>query len=179
MKTSERKSAIYLPLSLPSLRALNTHLLGGLGATHLVQATMLAFQYTSLLFLMVPIVTPSTVWFHLLAHLQNQDEHDCVICFENEVIAALVPCGHNSSAWNVPTRSVKRTTSCPVCQTAVTQAIQITLTKCIYIYINTSYLYSGLRKGMGIMVPPVNFPNEFFMTVIRLYWIRLKLLVNL
>ncbi|XP_054843286.1 RNA-binding E3 ubiquitin-protein ligase MEX3C [Eublepharis macularius] len=53
-------------------------------------------------------------------------KHDCVICFENEVIAALVPCGHNLFCMECANKICeKETPSCPVCQTAVTQAIQI------------------------------------------------------
>ncbi|XP_043938079.1 RNA-binding E3 ubiquitin-protein ligase MEX3C [Protopterus annectens] len=51
---------------------------------------------------------------------------DCVICFENEVIAALVPCGHNLFCMECANRICEKETSlCPVCQTVVTQAIQI------------------------------------------------------
>ncbi|XP_026570826.1 RNA-binding E3 ubiquitin-protein ligase MEX3C [Pseudonaja textilis] len=53
-------------------------------------------------------------------------KHDCVICFENEVIAALVPCGHNLFCMECANKICeKEAPSCPVCQTAVTQAIQI------------------------------------------------------
>ncbi|XP_068419595.1 RNA-binding E3 ubiquitin-protein ligase MEX3C [Eschrichtius robustus] len=57
---------------------------------------------------------------------ESRRKHDCVICFENEVIAALVPCGHNLFCMECANKICeKRTPSCPVCQTAVTQAIQI------------------------------------------------------
>ncbi|XP_053148699.1 RNA-binding E3 ubiquitin-protein ligase MEX3C [Hemicordylus capensis] len=53
-------------------------------------------------------------------------KHDCVICFENEVIAALVPCGHNLFCMECANKICeKEAPTCPVCQTAVTQAIQI------------------------------------------------------
>ncbi|XP_061470609.1 RNA-binding E3 ubiquitin-protein ligase MEX3C [Rhineura floridana] len=53
-------------------------------------------------------------------------KHDCVICFENEVIAALVPCGHNLFCMECANKICeKEAPMCPVCQTAVTQAIQI------------------------------------------------------
>ncbi|KAL4694196.1 hypothetical protein H8959_013461 [Pygathrix nigripes] len=57
---------------------------------------------------------------------ESRRKHDCVICFENEVIAALVPCGHNLFCMECANKICeKRTPSCPVCQTAITQAIQI------------------------------------------------------
>ncbi|NWH75359.1 MEX3C ligase, partial [Piaya cayana] len=57
---------------------------------------------------------------------ESRLKHDCVICFENEVIAALVPCGHNLFCMECANRICeKKIPSCPVCQTAVTQAIQI------------------------------------------------------
>ncbi|XP_008934716.1 PREDICTED: LOW QUALITY PROTEIN: RNA-binding E3 ubiquitin-protein ligase MEX3C-like, partial [Merops nubicus] len=53
-------------------------------------------------------------------------KHDCVICFESEVVAALVPCGHNLFCMECATQICeKEPPACPVCQTAVTQAIQI------------------------------------------------------
>ncbi|NXG75555.1 MEX3C ligase, partial [Baryphthengus martii] len=57
---------------------------------------------------------------------ESRRKHDCVICFESEVIAALVPCGHNLFCMECANKICeKETPSCPVCQTAVTQAIQI------------------------------------------------------
>ncbi|NXO90327.1 MEX3C ligase, partial [Certhia brachydactyla] len=53
-------------------------------------------------------------------------KHDCVICFESEATAALVPCGHNLFCLQCASRICDRdAATCPVCQTAVTQAIQI------------------------------------------------------
>ncbi|NXY63046.1 MEX3C ligase, partial [Callaeas wilsoni] len=53
-------------------------------------------------------------------------KHDCVICFESEAVAALVPCGHNLFCLECANRICDRDApACPVCQTAVTQAIQI------------------------------------------------------
>ncbi|NXF28301.1 MEX3C ligase, partial [Rhodinocichla rosea] len=52
--------------------------------------------------------------------------HDCVLCFDGEATAALVPCGHNlfcpQCAGQICARDAP---ACPVCQAAVTQAIQI------------------------------------------------------
>ncbi|XP_071585814.1 RNA-binding E3 ubiquitin-protein ligase MEX3C-like [Heliangelus exortis] len=57
---------------------------------------------------------------------ESRRKHDCVICFESEVIAALVPCGHNLFCMECANKICeKETPSCPVCQTPVTQAIQI------------------------------------------------------
>ncbi|NWR62822.1 MEX3C ligase, partial [Bucorvus abyssinicus] len=57
---------------------------------------------------------------------ESRRKHDCVICFESEVIAALVPCGHNLFCMECANKICeKQPPSCPVCQTAVTQAIQI------------------------------------------------------
>ncbi|KAM7023694.1 RNA-binding E3 ubiquitin-protein ligase MEX3C [Acridotheres tristis] len=52
--------------------------------------------------------------------------HDCVLCLEGEAGAALVPCGH--SLFCVPCASRicdGDAPACPVCQSAVTQAIRI------------------------------------------------------
>ncbi|XP_041315504.1 RNA-binding E3 ubiquitin-protein ligase MEX3C-like, partial [Pyrgilauda ruficollis] len=52
--------------------------------------------------------------------------HDCVICFESEATAALVPCGHNLFCLQCAGQICARDTpACPMCQTAVTQAIHI------------------------------------------------------
>ncbi|NWR81251.1 MEX3C ligase, partial [Centropus unirufus] len=57
---------------------------------------------------------------------ESRRKHDCVICFESEVIAALVPCGHNLFCMQCANKICQtKMPSCPVCQTAVTQAIQI------------------------------------------------------
>ncbi|NXE43987.1 MEX3C ligase, partial [Ptilorrhoa leucosticta] len=53
-------------------------------------------------------------------------KHDCVICFESEAVAALVPCGHNLFCLECAGRICGGDApACPVCQAAVTQAIQI------------------------------------------------------
>ncbi|XP_069483082.1 RNA-binding E3 ubiquitin-protein ligase MEX3C [Ambystoma mexicanum] len=57
---------------------------------------------------------------------ESRRKHDCVICFENEVIAALVPCGHNLFCMECAKKICeKEMPLCPVCQASVTQAIQI------------------------------------------------------
>ncbi|XP_078054110.1 RNA-binding E3 ubiquitin-protein ligase MEX3C-like [Mustelus asterias] len=53
-------------------------------------------------------------------------KRDCVVCFESEVIAALVPCGHNHFCMECANRICdKGEPKCPVCNTPVTQAIRI------------------------------------------------------
>ncbi|XP_067839715.1 RNA-binding E3 ubiquitin-protein ligase MEX3C [Heptranchias perlo] len=53
-------------------------------------------------------------------------KRDCVVCFESEVIAALVPCGHNHFCMECANRICdKEEPKCPVCNTPVTQAIRI------------------------------------------------------
>jgi RNA-binding protein MEX3 len=48
------------------------------------------------------------------------------VCFESEVIAALVPCGHNLFCMECANRICQRNEPrCPVCQASVTQAIRI------------------------------------------------------
>ncbi|MEE6457854.1 hypothetical protein FKM82_000070 [Ascaphus truei] len=57
---------------------------------------------------------------------ETRRKHDCVICFDNEVIAALVPCGHNLFCMECANKICeKEIPLCPVCQTTVNQAIQI------------------------------------------------------
>ncbi|XP_041270889.1 RNA-binding E3 ubiquitin-protein ligase MEX3C-like [Onychostruthus taczanowskii] len=51
--------------------------------------------------------------------------HDCVVCFDGEAAAALVPCGHNLFCLRCAGRICARDApACPVCRTAVTQAIR-------------------------------------------------------
>ncbi|XP_077027525.1 RNA-binding E3 ubiquitin-protein ligase MEX3C-like [Agelaius phoeniceus] len=52
--------------------------------------------------------------------------HDCVLCLDGQATAALVPCGHNLFCPQCAARICARDApACPVCQAAVTQAIQI------------------------------------------------------
>ncbi|XP_061740305.1 RNA-binding protein MEX3B [Nerophis ophidion] len=56
----------------------------------------------------------------------RKGSRDCSVCFECEVIAALVPCGHNLFCMECANRICERSNpKCPVCQTSVTQAIRI------------------------------------------------------
>ncbi|XP_013930865.1 PREDICTED: RNA-binding protein MEX3B, partial [Thamnophis sirtalis] len=58
--------------------------------------------------------------------LRRKGSRDCSVCFESEVIAALVPCGHNLFCMECANRICeKNEPQCPVCHSAVTQAIRI------------------------------------------------------
>uniref|UniRef100_A0A670KKC8 Mex-3 RNA binding family member D n=1 Tax=Podarcis muralis TaxID=64176 RepID=A0A670KKC8_PODMU len=51
---------------------------------------------------------------------------ECMVCFESEVIAALVPCGHNLFCMECAMRICSRSDpECPACHTPATQAIHI------------------------------------------------------
>uniref|UniRef100_A0ACB8G8H0 RNA-binding protein mex3a n=1 Tax=Sphaerodactylus townsendi TaxID=933632 RepID=A0ACB8G8H0_9SAUR len=51
---------------------------------------------------------------------------ECMVCFESEVTAALVPCGHNLFCMECAVRICERTDpECPVCHATATQAIRI------------------------------------------------------
>uniref|UniRef100_A0A8B9MG83 Mex-3 RNA binding family member D n=1 Tax=Accipiter nisus TaxID=211598 RepID=A0A8B9MG83_9AVES len=51
---------------------------------------------------------------------------ECMVCFESEVIAALVPCGHNLFCMECAMRICgKAEPECPACHTPATQAIHI------------------------------------------------------
>ncbi|XP_062368991.1 RNA-binding E3 ubiquitin-protein ligase MEX3C [Cinclus cinclus] len=53
-------------------------------------------------------------------------KHDCVLCWLGEATAALVPCGHNLFCLRCAGRICHGDApACPVCRSAVTQAIQI------------------------------------------------------
>nr|XP_013807546.1 PREDICTED: RNA-binding protein MEX3A [Apteryx mantelli mantelli] len=56
----------------------------------------------------------------------RKSSRECMVCFESEVIAALVPCGHNLFCMECAVRICERTDpECPVCHAAATQAIRI------------------------------------------------------
>nr|XP_049573425.1 RNA-binding protein MEX3B isoform X2 [Syngnathus scovelli] len=56
----------------------------------------------------------------------RKGSRECSVCFESEVIAALVPCGHNLFCMDCANRICEQSEpKCPVCQTSVTQAIRI------------------------------------------------------
>ncbi|XP_062327449.1 RNA-binding protein MEX3B [Osmerus eperlanus] len=56
----------------------------------------------------------------------RKGSRDCSVCFESEVIAALVPCGHNLFCMECANRICERSEPrCPICHAGVTQAIRI------------------------------------------------------
>ncbi|XP_044309392.1 RNA-binding protein MEX3D [Varanus komodoensis] len=56
----------------------------------------------------------------------RKSTRECMVCFESEVIAALVPCGHNLFCMECAVRICGRAEpECPACHTPVTQAIHI------------------------------------------------------
>lgn len=53
-------------------------------------------------------------------------KRDCIVCFDGEVVAALVPCGHNFFCMECAKRVCgKAEPECPVCHQNVSQAIRI------------------------------------------------------
>jgi len=57
---------------------------------------------------------------------KNVPKRDCIICFEGEIQAALIPCGHNLFCMDCALRVCRKTEpSCPVCHQSATQAIRI------------------------------------------------------
>ncbi|XP_072924278.1 RNA-binding protein MEX3B-like [Hemitrygon akajei] len=55
-----------------------------------------------------------------------KNNRDCVVCRESEVIAALVPCGHNYFCMECANRICEKAEpKCPVCQKPASQAIRI------------------------------------------------------
>nr|XP_025043500.1 RNA-binding protein MEX3D [Pelodiscus sinensis] len=56
----------------------------------------------------------------------RKSSRECMVCFESEVIAALVPCGHNLFCMECAIRICgKAEPGCPACHTPATQAIHI------------------------------------------------------
>jgi RNA-binding protein MEX3 len=61
-----------------------------------------------------------------LGSAERKAKRDCVICFESDVVAALVPCGHNLFCLECANRVCdKSEPECPVCHQPVIQAIRI------------------------------------------------------
>ncbi|XP_067878673.1 RNA-binding protein MEX3B-like [Heterodontus francisci] len=58
--------------------------------------------------------------------VRHLSTRECQVCFESEVTAALVPCGHNLFCMECANRICQRSNPhCPACLTTVTQAIRI------------------------------------------------------
>lgn len=56
---------------------------------------------------------------------KDMKKKDCVICCESEVVAALVPCGHNLFCMECANRIKEENNSCPVCQKNIDQVLRI------------------------------------------------------
>ncbi|XP_020608118.1 RNA-binding protein MEX3B-like [Orbicella faveolata] len=56
---------------------------------------------------------------------KDMKKKDCVICCESEVVAALVPCGHNLFCMECANRIKDENNSCPVCQKNIDQVLRI------------------------------------------------------
>ncbi|XP_003741165.1 RNA-binding protein MEX3B [Galendromus occidentalis] len=60
------------------------------------------------------------------AKIASTVTRECVVCFESEVVAALVPCGHNLFCLECANRLVASSKPlCPVCEKHCTQAVRI------------------------------------------------------
>ncbi|GIY36101.1 RNA-binding protein MEX3B [Caerostris darwini] len=71
-----------------------------------------------------PQFTPTISNDALAPGTRKPEKRDCSVCFESEVVAALVPCGHNKFCMECAQRTVK-TRQCTICYQPVTQAIRI------------------------------------------------------
>lgn len=57
---------------------------------------------------------------------RRKSGRDCIICFDSEVVAALVPCGHNLFCMECANRMCEKPDAeCPVCHNPVSQALRI------------------------------------------------------
>ncbi|XP_054707915.1 RNA-binding protein MEX3B-like [Uloborus diversus] len=56
----------------------------------------------------------------------RKPKRDCAVCFESEVVAALVPCGHNMFCMECANRICEKAEpECPICRQQALQAIRI------------------------------------------------------
>jgi RNA-binding protein MEX3 len=56
----------------------------------------------------------------------NMRKRDCIVCYDSEVVSALVPCGHNFFCMECANRLCGQVDGeCPVCHMKATQAIRI------------------------------------------------------
>ncbi|XP_041465413.1 RNA-binding protein MEX3B-like [Lytechinus variegatus] len=61
--------------------------------------------------------------------LSAQSKKQCMVCSDNEIVAALVPCGHNLFCMECANSLINKENSpCPMCHEPVTQAIRIQFT---------------------------------------------------
>ncbi|KAG7169196.1 RNA-binding protein MEX3B-like [Homarus americanus] len=123
----------------PSLASLNSALTGGLGglptsspsssspaSTPDLTQQLNAFQSTTGL-PSAPATSTSTTTITGISQLVNgiDEKKRCVTCCESEVVAALVPCGHNLFCLDCANKLVAEAAECPICRMKVTQAIRI------------------------------------------------------
>ena len=51
---------------------------------------------------------------------------ECMLCYESQIVAALVPCGHNLFCMECANRLVEKSPAeCPICHQSISQAIRI------------------------------------------------------
>lgn len=74
-----------------------------------------------------PATSTSTTTIAGMSQLANglDEKKRCVTCCESEVVAALVPCGHNLFCLDCANKLVSEAAECPICRMKVTQAIRI------------------------------------------------------
>ncbi|XP_072166696.1 RNA-binding protein MEX3B-like [Diadema setosum] len=61
--------------------------------------------------------------------LTAQSKKQCMVCSDHDIVAALVPCGHNLFCMECANSLINKENSvCPMCQEPVTQAIRIQFT---------------------------------------------------
>ncbi|GFW28293.1 RNA-binding protein MEX3B [Trichonephila clavipes] len=61
-----------------------------------------------------------------ISPLKKRPKRDCAVCFESEVVAALVPCGHNMFCMECANRICEKAEpECPICRQQALQAIRI------------------------------------------------------
>ncbi|KAK8741297.1 hypothetical protein OTU49_002604 [Cherax quadricarinatus] len=115
-----------------SLVSLNSALTGGLGGLPTSSPSSSSPASTPDLtqqlnaFQSAPVCSSSTSLAGM-SHLVNgiEEKKRCVTCCESEVVAALVPCGHNLFCLDCANKLVSEASECPICRMKVTQAIRI------------------------------------------------------
>ncbi|XP_064103542.1 RNA-binding protein MEX3B-like [Macrobrachium nipponense] len=124
----------------PSLASLNSALSGGLGglptsspsssspaSTPDLNHQMNSFQCGSGLPAPATSTSTTTTTIAGMNQLVNglDEKKRCVTCCESEVVAALVPCGHNLFCLDCANKLESEAAECPICRMKVTQAIRI------------------------------------------------------
>ncbi|XP_037779245.1 RNA-binding protein MEX3B-like [Penaeus monodon] len=123
----------------PSLASLNSALSGGLGglptsspsssspaSTPDLTQQLSAFQSVPGLTSAPATSTATTTIASMNGLMNGMDEKKrCVTCCESEVVAALVPCGHNLFCLDCANKLKSEASECPICRMKVTHAIRI------------------------------------------------------